>query len=170
MGRIARSSALVVAAALFATQAQADTPAKYTIRQAEPDTGTRIPKNIVDGSRLPLNKRYGELTSEQQKLLKAQYEQMGDADEPPYPANGLGPVYQQIARGQQKLLARGPLAMFVDIDVTGVATAVQVLQSPDPQVTRFVATVLMQEKYKPAVCDGKPCRMQFPFRIDFEVR
>ena len=162
--------AIGLATAAFAALVQSAEPARYAIKQSEPDTGTRIPSNIVEGSRLPLDKRYAELTPEQQKLLKSQYEQMGDADEPPFPANGLGPLYRQIARGQQKLLARGPLTMFVDIDATGTAIAVQVLQSPDPQATRYVAAVLMEEKYKPALCDGTPCRMQFPFRIDFRVR
>jgi hypothetical protein len=38
-----------------------------------------------------------------------------------------------------------------------------------PKMTKAMASVLMLEKYKPAVCGGSPCQMQFPFRMNFHV-
>lgn len=59
--------------------------------------------------------------------------------------------------------------MAATIDAHGNAIAVEVFKSPDPQMTKAMAGVLMLEKYKPAVCGGSPCQMQFPFRTIFRV-
>lgn len=142
----------------------------YSLRADQPPTGSNIPRRIVEGSQLPFDKRYHELTLEQQNLLKTQYERMSEADEPPYPANGLGPIYKFIAEGQQRLQVRGQLTMIVDVDARGQAKSVSVLQSPDPEMTNLVAAILVLEKYKPGMCAGTPCSMQFPFRMNFAVR
>jgi hypothetical protein len=70
-----------------------------------------------------------------------------------------------LAKVQQKLRVEGDLTMFVDVDSEGHAVSVSVLQSPDAQFTQAAASVLMLQEYKPAVCGGKPCRMQFPLRM-----
>jgi len=36
-------------------------------------------------------------------------------------------------------------------------------------MTKFESSVLLLTKFKPAVCAGKPCKMQFPFRFKFRV-
>lgn len=152
--------------ALFAAGivwAQAPAP-RYTLKQYDPDTGSNIRRDTVSGSAIPLNMKYADLTAEQQGWLRAQYEDMAAEDEPPFPANGLGPIYKAISVAQQRFPARGPLTLYVDVNSQGEATAVSVFQSPDPQLTQAVATVLMLEKYKPAVCKGTPCAMQFPIR------
>jgi hypothetical protein len=168
-----RSAVIVVAVILNACQASPvadERPqlARYSIKQDEPSTGSTIRREIVIGGIVPFDKRYSELTVEQQRVLKSQYERMGDADEPPFPANGLRPIYQMLASGQQELRANGPLTIFVEVDSQGRATKVSVLQSPNPEMTKFAASVLLLEKYKPAVCNGIPCTMEFPFRITFE--
>jgi len=37
-------------------------------------------------------------------------------------------------------------------------------------LTRLVSGALNLEKYKPASCQGQPCRMQFVLRLDFPDR
>ena len=44
-------------------------------------------------------------------------------------------------------------------------TAVSVFESPDPEITRVAASVLMLFKHKPAVCAGT-CAMQFAFEVN----
>ena len=46
------------------------------------------------------------------------------------------------------------------------ATAVSVFESPDPEITRVAASVLMLFKHKPAVYAGRTCAMQFPFEVN----
>ena len=145
-------------------------PARYSLKQEAPDIGSHILRDIVSNGLIPVNRRYAELTPEQQGLLKSQYESMADGDEPPFPADGLASIYNPIAKGQQKLLVRGTLELHVEISPNGEATAVKVFRSPDPEMTRFAAAVLMATKYKPAICSGSPCQMSFPFVVNLAVR
>ena len=158
--------------ALFAAgSAWAQAPApRYSLKQQDPDTGTNIRRDAVSDSGIPVDKKYAELTAEQQGWLKSQYEDMAAEDEPPFPANGMAPIYKAVAVAQQRYPARGPLTLYVDVNSQGEATAVSVFESPDPQLAKAVATILMLEKYKPAVCKGAPCAMQFPFRVLFTLR
>ena len=160
-------------AALFATPgARADealAPAKYVIRQDLPDTGTRIPRRVFTGSLIPINRRYAELTPDERRLVKSQYEAMAEADEPPFPVDGLEAVYAAVAKVQKTLLVTGKLAMEVDVDSQGQASSVRVLASPDPKLTQAVASVLMLTRYKPAVCGAKPCRMSLPINVNFSM-
>lgn len=140
---------------------------QHSLRQDDPSTGTNIKRAIVMGGIVPYDKRYAELTPEQQAAVKALYEQLGPNDEPPFPVDGLAPIYKAVAAAQQKLQVTGGLTMAVQVDPQGDATSVEVLRSPDPRMVQFVAAVLMLQKYKPALCNGSPCTMQFPFRMEF---
>ncbi|WP_457332926.1 hypothetical protein [Rhizobacter sp. P5_C2] len=143
----------------------APAPQRYAIKQTAPDTGTHIVREVVS-STLPLDKPYGDLTPEQQRIVKSQYEQMGPDDEPPYPLNGPRGIYRKVANGQGKRQAKGLLSLVADVDIRGEATSVSVLASPDPELTQYVAGVLMDAKYKPARCNGAPCAMQYPVRFN----
>lgn len=59
--------------------------------------------------------------------------------------------------------AVGPFLIHVKVGKDGNATEVVVPASPDEKITQAIAAVLMNEKYKPGVCKGKPCAMDFPF-------
>ena len=161
-----------VAAWFGAVGARADEalpPARYDIRQDVPTTGTHIPRRVFTGSPIPINRRYAELTPDERRLVKSQYEAMAEADEPPFPVDGLEAVYAAVAKVQKTLLVTGELAMEVEVDSQGQASAVRVLASPDPKFTQAVASVLMLTHYKPAVCGAKPCRMSLPINVIFSV-
>ena len=144
-------------------------PAIYAIKQDVPSTGTNSPRKVATSSEIPLNRRYGELTPAEQGLVKSRYEAMMPLDEPPYPIDGLLPLFNAVRKVQDAVLAQGELSMFVDIDAQGQATSVSVMKSPDPKLTQAVASVLMLTKYKPALCRGQPCSMGYPFRMTFSV-
>ena len=162
-------TSVLLASPVMAQAQDAASPERYSIKQASPTTGTSIPKDLVKGGLIPLNRRYAELTPEQQRLLKSRYEAMAENDEPPFPLDGLEPVYSLITKGQAKFLARGPMEIHVDIDASGDAKAVRIFQSPDEDLTKFAASVLLLTKYKPAVCGGAPCAMSYPFSMTFSV-
>jgi hypothetical protein len=161
---------LLLSSPRFVAAADEPPPARYSIKQDRPDPGSAILRDEVSGGGLPINRSYAELTPEQQDSLKSHYVKMGPNDEPPFPVRGLRGIYKSLAVGQQKLLVQGHLTMFVQVSASGEAVSVLVLSSPDPAMTKFAAAVLMEEKYKPALCDGVPCAMQFPFRIEFTRR
>ncbi len=149
---------------------------RYSLKQDEPSTGTHVSRERIVGS-TPLDKRYSELTREQQDAFKSQYEQMAENDEPPFPIDGLGPLYKAIAEVHKQLLrtrfglgVNGLLALHVQVDSQGRATSVSAYRSPDPEMTKYAAAVAMLTKYKPAVCGGQPCAMVFPIRIELMSR
>lgn len=130
------------------------------------DTGTIIRKDMRWSSKIPLNKTYGELTDSQKKELHSMYESMPPGDEPPFPVEGMKPIFNAIKAGQEKLLARGILNLAVTVNPDGTAKQVVDLGSTkNREMTQFAATVLMMTKFKPAVCKGAPCESQFPISL-----
>ena len=144
-------------------------PPIYAIKQDVPNLGSNIARKVATSSDVPLNRRYSELTPAEQDFVKSRYEAMMPLDEPPYPVDGLLPLFNAVRKVQDAVLAQGELSMFVDVDAQGQATAVSVMKSPDPKLTQAVASVLMLTKYKPALCRGQPCSMGYPFRMTFSV-
>jgi hypothetical protein len=140
----------------------------YTLKQEQPSVGTSLKRDIVKGGAVPFEKRYAELTPEQQAIVKSQYEQMGPNDEPPYPADGLGPVYKLFSLVQERTHATGYYSIAVEVDSQGKPTAVSFLKAVDEDVARLLAQAALIQKYKPALCNGTPCTMQIPFRVAFE--
>jgi len=65
------------------------------------------------------------------------------------------------ARGQLDFVATvGPDGKATHVDSLGGVTGVNARE-----MSNYVASVLMMAKYKPAVCGGQPCTMQFPFKL-----
>jgi len=128
------------------------------------ETGTIIKKDIKWNSKIPLDKTYSELTPEQRAELHAMYEALPEGDEPPFPQQGIKPIFSAIRKAQRVLQARGELNMAVTVGPDGVATKVEDRGGVyNVQMTELAQQVLLLTKYKPAVCSGKPCTMQFRF-------
>jgi hypothetical protein len=137
----------------------------YSIRESV--IGSYIERDVVTGIQVPVDKTYAELTVGQKLRIKSLYEPMGENDEPPYPLDGLKRIMDAAAELGKKLDVRGLLSMAVTVNGEGHAMSVDVFKSPDPKLTKNMALVLMLEKYKPAVCKGMPCTMQFPFQMNY---
>jgi hypothetical protein len=155
------------AVAAESTEVQHDVQ-RYTVKESTSITGTNFHRDIIKAGAIPLDKRYGQLTSEQKNILKSPYEKMGPADEPPFPSDGLMPILAPLAKLQEKtdFKFKGPLTLYVSVDNAGKATSVSVVDSPDPGIAKVAALALMSQTYKPAVCNGAPCSMQYPFHVD----
>jgi hypothetical protein len=161
---LASAAALAVGLAAAAAAARADDPPRYTIRQAEPYTGTHIPR-VQAESPLPPDATYRELTPEQQAKVRSQYEPMADGDEPPYPLYGTGTMLKPLAEAAQHVGRPGLLVLFVDVDAKGDATKVEVIKTPSERIAKVAAAIAMATKFKPAVCHGQPCAMGYPWRV-----
>ena len=134
------------------------------ITESSQDTGTIIKKDIRWDSKIPLDKTYGELTPEQKTELHAMYEKLAPGDEPPFPADGIKPIFSAIKKAQRILQARGELNMAVTVGPDGKATQVEDLGGVyNIQMTEIAQQALLLTKYKPAVCNGSPCTMKFKF-------
>jgi len=131
---------------------------------ATQETGTIIRKDIRWNSKIPLDKTYEQLTDEQKAELHAMYETLGEGDEPPFPENGIKPIFNAIKKAQRIRQARGELILAVTVGPDGKATLVEELGSVyDIQLTELAQQVLLLTKYKPGKCKGQPCTMKFKF-------
>jgi hypothetical protein len=144
-------------------------PPIYELKQAEASIGTNIPRRQIWGSKVPMNRRYDQLTPEEQASVKSVYEAMAPGDEPPYPADGLVPIFKAVRTVSDYRFSPGEVSIFVDVDEKGDAVGASIMKSPDAKMTAALANVLMLTKYKPAICGGTPCRMSYPFRITFST-
>lgn len=136
-------------------------------------TGTILRKQLTWNSNIPLNKTWEQLTPEQKAQLISLYESMAPGDEPPFPIDGIRPVFNSIAKGQRIVRARGTLNMVVNVSPEGKALEVIDLggvAGPNArEMTQFAQSVLLMTKFKPAVCAGKPCKSQFPFQLALQL-
>ncbi|MGO5000515.1 hypothetical protein [Oceanisphaera sp. W20_SRM_FM3] len=131
---------------------------------------SRIRKFAILPGPIPLDRRYQEFTAEEKARVHAAYERIPDGDEPPFPADGLKPVYDALLKGQEHLMVAGKLRVVATVDAAGTVQSVAAFESPAAGVTRLAATILMLTKFKPASCTGKPCQMDFPLEFEFVLR
>lgn len=153
-----------VASTAYAAQAPA---AEYSLQAENPSLGSRIAGDIAHAKSLPLNLTYGQLSPEQRAVVNGWYDKMAPGDEPPFPLKGLEPIIRAVQKVQEKSLVMGNLYLVATVEPNGKASVVKAYSSPDPQMTRIAAEVLLMTRFKPAVCGGKPCRMDFPLHYHF---
>jgi hypothetical protein len=138
-------------------------PTRY-YNTATSATGSILKKDIRWESPIPLNKTYGELTDEQKAALHKMYENLGPADEPPFPAEGIKPIFNAVKKAQRILQSRGRLDMKVTVGPDGKAIKVEDFGTVRTgQMTETTQQVLLLTTYKPGLCSGTPCTMQFRF-------
>lgn len=146
---------------LWAASAGAAQP--YAVREDVPETGSNIQKATVYWL-VPVDKRYEELSSDEARLVRDDYERLGARDEPPYPRDGMTPILTDLARIQRTNRGSGWLHLAVRVDARGEPQGVAVLRSPDDAMAHGVAYALMKARYKPAKCDGAPCAGDYSFK------
>lgn len=106
--------------------------------------------------------------------VRRSYPALDDRDEPPYLLAGTGTrmsadfvaYYNRYAR----VMPEGSIRVYVTVGADGVPTAVKLYRTPHPDLGRFVSMALMLQRFKPALCAGKPCEMVYPFVFDFMFR
>lgn len=145
-------------------------PAEFSIREPVARTGSNIRKDVVWYSSIPLNRTYAQLTAKEKAVVHSMYERIEEGDEPPFPLEGLRPILMAIWQGSSRRQVSGTLTLAATVDSQGTVTEVVAYDDPDPVFTKFAASVLMMTKFKPAICKGVPCRMQYPFSFKLTVR
>lgn len=163
--RLAFLSVLALVSAALAAGAE---PELYTIKQSTPSEGSHLRRPIVVAGYTPLDKRYADLTAQQQSDLKAEYGKMGPGDEPPFPEKGLMDLYKAVGKAHEKLgyEFKGPLTMRVDVNANGEPTAIATMESPDNDITTVAYNAIVDQKFKPGLCNGTPCPRQFLFHAE----
>lgn len=134
------------------------------VNAATQSTGTIIKRDIKWDSKIPVDKTYGELTAEQKAELHALYNSMPEGDEPPFPSEGMKSIFNAVRNAQRISQARGEINMVVTVDPEGKATKVESFgNESSPRMTEITQQILLLTKFKPGICSGQPCTMQFRF-------
>jgi hypothetical protein len=160
---------LIPALLLFITAsspAQAPQP-EHTIKQDNAFTGSLVRRNLMKPSVVPINFSYAQLSSEDRRKVHSWWEAIAEGDEPPYPVDGLKAIFAPITKAQEKLLVEGNLSLVAKVDANGDVVSVQPFESPNAQMTQFAGQILLLTKFKPAVCKGQKCVMEFPLNLFF---
>jgi hypothetical protein len=143
---------------------------EYKIKADDPPIGSHIRRDAVSGGpAIPINKRYHELSAEERAIVHGWYESIAPGDEPPFPLDGLKPIHNAVRQGQARYLINGKVFVIATVGSRGDVAEVKVIGSPDADMTKFIASVLMLTKFKPAVCGGQACKMDFPLAWAFQV-
>ncbi|MFN0185394.1 MAG: hypothetical protein ACKVQR_16400 [Aquabacterium sp.] len=110
---------------------------------------------------------YQALSATERAQLHDQYERMDAGDEPPYPLAGMAPLMDGMSRAQSKVPVRGWLRLVADVNASGKVVNVAAYGTAPKPMAEFGAKLLAMTAFKPAVCKGRPCAMQFPLELDF---
>ena len=145
--------------------AKVDSSKRYDMASDASRAGSHIRSAAVTGSVVPFNKAWDALSKEQQQAVRNTYGMLREEDEPPYPVKGKAGLYDDIVEASDILRSLGYLRLTLMIDSTGTPSTVTVFSSPDPQLTKLATSVLMRQKFKPALCAGTPCEMAYEFSL-----
>ena len=126
----------------------------------EPKTGTRIPTKLVT-SPTPLDATYAELDDASKANIKANYENMPVSDEPPFPTEGLEPLWKEITKVSYGRNQIGGIVAIASVSPEGKVEKVAMYDTTSSYMTRVVSAALFATPFKPGVCDGKACAMDF---------
>jgi hypothetical protein len=154
-----------VSSALAQSQSQ---EMRYGVKQNTIQGSILRPNEVAYSKNIPPHLRYEELPDDAKARVRGYYEKMDDADEPPYPAQGLRPIMVYAGEAQTKLRSRGELYVVATVDPDGRVNAVKTIGSPSAEMTEFMGKLVMITPFKPAKCKGVPCQQDFPLRFQFQ--
>ncbi|QYF95216.1 energy transducer TonB [Massilia sp. PAMC28688] len=141
---------------------------KHVLKEDYAKWNTWFKADAATGN-IPFDKSYHQMTRDQQLLVNDSYKMLYEGDEPPYPARGLKEIFVSFHKLAYMSQNTGLLHMDVLVDSQGNAESVTVYAMPHPDMKMLAAQIVMEEKYKPAMCSGKPCAMAFPYKVNFEL-
>ena len=141
-------------------------PARHTISEDTAQTGTVIKRKGVQ-AKFPINYSYEQLSDDQKNVVRAQYDGLPEADEPPYPLKGTEPFLREVYAAQRVLNVRGMLVLAVQVNSKGEGKEVSIFESPDDKMGNFAAAAAIKQRYKPGRCGGVPCTMDFVYTVSF---
>jgi len=129
---------------------------------------TDLNRMVMRGA-LPYDRSYEQLTPEQKAVVRAEYDNVGPNDEPPYPKYGLADVADAVSRMSVRDPIEGEVILTVRVDESGEAKSVSIYKTPDTRLSNLVALMVTRSKFKPGLCEGRPCTMNYVFRYYFKI-
>ncbi|KAB8044508.1 hypothetical protein [Janthinobacterium aquaticum] len=140
---------------------------KLNYKEETAFTGTHIRRDVLRDSWLPINQTYQEMSPEYQRKLRAVYNNLAEDDEPPFPLHGLGPSIKQLREVHRRIGGTGEMKLILSVDSNGDVGDVSVYSASNARMAYYGAILLSKEKFKPGVCHGAPCAMEFMYRFEY---
>jgi len=142
----------------------------FVIKESRPSAGSRV-KPVSASANVPFDKAYAELDAAQQAIVRDGYETLPESYEPPYPEKGLMPIYTAInqALDSSSKVVMGDLLAGAQVDEEGQVQNVSFYIPATEDLMKLAAFSLMKTRFKPALCNGQPCAMEFPLYIDIRT-
>ncbi|NBV19844.1 MAG: hypothetical protein EBS11_25200 [Janthinobacterium sp.] len=162
-----RTTLILLAAMLTCPPLLAYKNPALNYKEETPATGTHIRRDALRDSWLPLNQTYGELSAEYKARLRAVYSPMAADDEPPFPVRGLGPSIVQLREVHRRIGGGGEMKLILSVDAEGNVGDVSVYSASNERMAYYGAILLSKEKFKPGLCHGVPCAMDFMYRFEY---
>jgi hypothetical protein len=146
------------------------------VRPPPPDTkyaltvknrGSKSYSDIAYGDNVPFEKSYSEMSEADKQLIHSAFALIDDGDEPPYPLEGKKPLYVMFREGLKHInnYKEGSLTVYAHVDAQGNPTKATVLTAPTDDLANLAMVIVLKQKFKPALCAGKPCGMKFPLHL-----
>ena len=152
-----------------AAPAPSDDVARFGLKFDRPEAGSRLRADRALGY-APLDAEWAQLTPEQQNQVRNNYPALDERDEPPYPLGGTRAFYKATADVYRKFTDyEGDTLVYVNVGADGVPKTASVIGAPHPDLGRYLSMVAMAQRFKPAVCAGKPCEMIYPAAFEFHA-
>lgn len=140
----------------------------FRLPDPEPGTGSRIRRDVAFWN-LPLDKPYAALSEDEKARVRGMYEALPAECEPPFPADGLKHLIEGMSKAQKALTERGDLFAIAMVDASGDVQNVSYYETPSDEMAKAIGYLLVKEKFKPAMCDGRTVPMEFAVRSHFTV-
>lgn len=162
-------AAVCLAGALMPSLSSAEEPVRNRYALKEQYIDSHIPFRYASFKLYPLDRAYNRFTEQEKQAFKDLYQPMQPGDEPPFPEQGLQPVIKKLSYAISRMKVEGEVTLHITVNAEGEATQFQIYQASSQQAAELVAHVFSQTKFKPAICDGKPCQMDFPFYTNLKL-
>jgi hypothetical protein len=132
----------------------------YEYRDTVHGVRSLLPEKIADAT-LP-GVPWDDMNEGERVAFRQQYAALEAGDEPPYPAQGMRQVAVLVKKVHDAFPDyRGRVQVLVMVGPDGKAESVTTVGKVPADVNLYVASILNITPYKPAVCHGAPCRMNF---------
>jgi hypothetical protein len=165
--RVALATLLPLSAPPIAAPQESPSP-QYKTTEVSTETGSHIATiRETSVSSVATNVPYASLPAADMRTVDSWWEDIKPGDEPPFPQKGLGALYEPLTKAQQALRVTGELFAVATIAPNGEVTEVKVYKTPSRQIAKLASQVLLLTPFKPAVCDGRACQMDFPLSMHF---
>jgi hypothetical protein len=136
----------------------------YNVPGNFPQEGSRI-RPMISIVAVPPAASWEQLSVAERNVVKARSGLLlAPGDEPPYPVKGAQAMSRLVSeiRGQYEFA--GNASVYVTIGSDGKPTSARMIGKVPAEMGRLLSAAAMRLAYKPAMCDGTPCEMIYPYK------